>query len=64
MKIEFSSHIEEQAFKDQEFVRVMLERQHNQDLEEYQRRRPARIYVKYLEIEEELDENEYFYDYE
>jgi hypothetical protein len=42
----------------------MIERQQNVDLEEHQRRRPARIFVKYLDREEELDENDYLYDYE
>lgn len=65
MKPGFSSHEEEQAFKDKEFVRIMIERQHNQDLAESQKRRPARIYIKHLDLEEELeDENDYLYEYE
>lgn len=51
MKTGYSSHEEHQAAKDQEFVRIMIERQNNADYEEHLRRRTAKIYVNWEEFE-------------
>jgi uncharacterized protein HemY len=64
MQIQIHHPEERQALRDQEFVRVMIEREHNEDFEEWQRlsRKPARINIDLQSIEdleEEYDTNEY-----
>lgn len=58
MQIQVHHPEERQALRDQEFVRVMIERQQNEDLEEWQRvsRKPAKIIINLEAIEELEDE--------
>jgi hypothetical protein len=64
MQIQIHHPEERQALRDQEFVRVMIEREHNEDFEEWQRlsRKRAIINIDLQNIEdleEEYDINEY-----
>jgi hypothetical protein len=64
MQIQIHHPEERQMLRDQEFVRIMIERQQNEDLEEWRRvsRKPAKIYIDLKgieELEDEYDNEEY-----